>query len=218
MSTAGFGSLGLLGTALLNNPPPEDDPYFAALGRFITSYAAAEGYVHELARSLSRLSDQRARVVFGGMRLGDLSDRIRGLMRVSKASPKKYTEIDACLTQLDVISTQRNKLVHRFVHYSTQRKAILVSNFLVAKSHASFEVEYFTLTDFKNMDHDCLAIMLRLIHAGDSKAKKKSTPETLTWLHSPWRYKPAPPKTRQKLPAKAPQSPPPPPPASGGSP
>lgn len=212
----------MLGLAALGSvfrpfmPPPEDDPYFAALGRFITSYAGAEGYVHELVRKLSRLSEPRARVVFGGMRLGDLSERIRGLMRVSNAGAKTYNEVDACLTQLDIISTQRNKLVHRFVKYHD--KKIMVTNFQIAKSFASVELEYLTLNDFTNMDHDCTAITLRLIHVYAPKQRKASDPATLEWLRRPWRYKPVPPYTRQRRPPKAPQSQPPPPPASGGSP
>jgi hypothetical protein len=49
--------------------PREDTPYFAALGRFITQYAAAEAGVHLLCRHLSGLSDDKARALISGMRL-----------------------------------------------------------------------------------------------------------------------------------------------------
>jgi hypothetical protein len=105
---------------------PEDEPYFAALGRFIASYALAEQQVHLLARHLTRLTDAKARIVFSGMRLGELSERIRGLLKVTKATAKRYNEIDHCLQQLDLIAPQRNNLVHRFVRYSEGK--IIVTN------------------------------------------------------------------------------------------
>jgi len=146
---------------ILGPPPPlpEDEPYMAALGRFIVSYATAEHQVHLLARHLTRLSDAKGRIVFNGMRLGDLSERVRGLLRVTKASPKRYAEADACFQQLDLISAQRNNLVHRFVRYHNKR--ILVTNIVIAKSIEAAEEQVFTKDDLEHMDGDCTAITIR---------------------------------------------------------
>jgi hypothetical protein len=92
-------------------PPDSDDPYFAALGKFIASNASAEHTVHSTARRPSHPTEAKARIIFSGMRLGDLVERIRGLLRATKVSDKKYNEIDACLVQLEAISEQRNKLI-----------------------------------------------------------------------------------------------------------
>ncbi|HEX7563032.1 MAG TPA: hypothetical protein VF396_07220, partial [Bradyrhizobium sp.] len=54
-----------------------DTPHYEALGRFVTTFATAEAAVHLLARHLSGLSDEKARIIFGGMRLPDISDIIR---------------------------------------------------------------------------------------------------------------------------------------------
>jgi hypothetical protein len=54
-----------------------EDVSFEALGRFVTAYATAESGVHILARTLSGLADEKARIVFGGMRLTDAIDCIR---------------------------------------------------------------------------------------------------------------------------------------------
>lgn len=120
-------------------PPKEDDPYFAALGRFIVSYANTEHDVHGLARQLSHVTDAKGRIIFSGMRLGDLADRIRGLLQVTKASARICDEVDACLRQLGDIANERNKLVHRFVMYRKQE--ILVTNLPIAKSTAAVEIE-----------------------------------------------------------------------------
>jgi hypothetical protein len=177
-------TLGILGQ--LNPPPPlpEDEPYMAALGRFIVSYAMAEHQVHLLARHLTRLSDAKGRIVFSGMRLGDLSERVRGLLRVTKASTKRYAEAEACLQQLDLIATQRNNLVHRFVRYHNKR--ILVTNIVIAKSVETAEEQVFTKDDLEQMDHDCAAITirLRLLCGGP-----EMTPMIRKWARGAWRYK-----------------------------
>ena len=195
-------------------PQKEDDPYFAALGRFIVSYATAEHQIHGLARRLIRIADEKGRIVFSGMRLGDLAERVRGLLKVTKASEKLFKDVDSCVTQLDVISTQRNKLVHRFVFYMSG-KGIFVTNFPVAKSTAAAEHETFTLTDLQNMTMDCSCVTFRLMHVRAPKPKTAQDRATLRWSRRPWRYKPPQPVQKPKQRPSALQSPKRQPPASG---
>ena len=164
-------------------PPKEDDPYFAALCRFIVSYASTEHEVHGLARRLSRVTDVKGRVIFSGMRLGDLTERIRGLLRVTKASARIYDEVDACLRQLGDIADERNKLVHRFV--LSRKQQILVTNLPIAKSTASAEIETLTLSDLESMDLDCLAIRLRLGRIHNRKSRLNLNREAVEWIHRP---------------------------------
>jgi hypothetical protein len=57
----------------LDAPPfDESKQNYEALGRFITSYAHAEASLHELSRKPTGLSDEKARVLFAGMRLSVL--------------------------------------------------------------------------------------------------------------------------------------------------
>ncbi len=179
----------------------EDEPYFAALGRFITAYAMAEQQVHLFARHLTRLNDAKARIVFSGMRLGDLAERIRGLLRVNNTAAKRYNEADQCLRQFDYIATQRNNLVHRFVRYG--EKKILVTNVVIAKSVDASEHHAFTIADLENMDSDCTAITLRLrLLCGG----KESSPSVRKWARQPWRYtRPQPAQTTKQRPS-TPQS------------
>jgi hypothetical protein len=186
---------------------PNEEECFAAFGKFIASYASAEHSVHTVARRLSRLTDAKARIIFGGMRLGDLAERVRGLLRATNASNKKYNEVDACLIQLDLIAEQRNKLVHRWVHYFDGQ--ILASNVVIAKVLDSSETVFFKIKDFTDMDDDCLAINYRLMHLGE-----KPKPATMKWARWPWRYKPSQLETGPKPRHKVPQSPKPRPPSS----
>ncbi|MBV9081603.1 MAG: hypothetical protein JOZ62_02920 [Acidobacteriaceae bacterium] len=130
--------------------------YFAELGRMIATYARAEAGVHFLARHLSGLPDAKARAVFGGMRLPDLTERIRQMMRIDETPNEIYREVDACLLQLGAIADRRHKLVHRMVEYAGSH--LSVSNPLTAKSLAAIEADVFSYRDLENMGLDCLAM------------------------------------------------------------
>ena len=210
-----LGGLSALGKLLIPQPPPkEDDPYFAALGRFIVGYATAEHEVHKLARKLARVTDAKGRIIFSGMRLGDLAERVRGLLRATKASKKFYDEIDACIAQLDLVSAERNKLVHRFVVYRSGK--IFVTNYPIAKSAEASENEVFELHDLENMNNDCFCINVRLTLVRDRKLKAKMSREANQWLRGPWRYKPPQPAPKLKQRPSVPQPRKHQPPASGG--
>src|ERR1035437_8868002 len=114
--------------ALLEPSISNDTPHFEAVGRFISSFASAEAAAHALARKLSGLSDKKARIIFGGMRLGDITDRIRGMMLADAIAENTYADIDSCLTQLNCIADQRHKLVHRSTMYLADK--LIVSNVL----------------------------------------------------------------------------------------
>jgi hypothetical protein len=173
-----------LATAALSQ---NETRYFAELGKMITAYARAEAGVHFLARYLSGLPDTKARAVFGGMRLSDLTERIRQMLRIDKRPDGIYQEVDACLVQLSVIADQRHKLVHRMVEYAGSH--LSVSNALTAKSLATIEADVFSERDLRNMQLDCGTIFLRLlrviapdIHVEDA--------EVDALVRAPWRYKP----------------------------
>jgi hypothetical protein len=153
----------------------------------ITAYGGAEAGVHFLARYLSGLPDAKARAIFGGMRLPDLIDRIRQMMRIDKRPDDVYQEVDACLVQLDVIADQRNKLVHRMVDYAGSH--LNVSNPLTAKSLAAIEVDVFSDRDLINIEIDCGVIFLRFLRVISPELPYES-PEVEGVVRGPWRYKP----------------------------
>jgi hypothetical protein len=181
------------------------EAFFAALGKLIAEYAQAEMALHMLARKLSGMPDDKARIVFAGMRLSDLSDRLRGLMRCNKTDAPTFNDVDACLKQLDLVSTQRNNLVHRWVTYAEER--MRVTNALTAKTTAGIEVHKLDIDDFENMTLDCLAMTARLHGITTDGWKAKQSPTMIENLYLPWRYKPVPPKTQTKQPPSAPPKP-----------
>jgi hypothetical protein len=143
-------------------PEEESEPgYFAELGRMITAYARAEAGVHFLALYLSGMAEAKARAIFGRMRLPDLIDLIRQMMRINKTPDDIYQEVDACLVQLGTIADQRHKLVHRMVEY--KGSYLSVSNLLTARSLAAIESDVFSHSDLQNMNVDCQVIFLAIV-------------------------------------------------------
>jgi hypothetical protein len=189
--------MGLLDNLPGAKPVPEiksDTTHYEALGRVITSFANAEAAVHVLARKLSGLPDAKARIIFGGMRLVDLTDIVKQMARIDAVSSEQYLEIEKCLTQLNYIGAKRHILVHRSSNFFDGK--LFVTNILTSKVITSSETEVIEIELLANMQLDCMRIYLRLDYVSDLK---KSSPEWAelipTMKLQPWRYKHIPPKT-----------------------
>jgi hypothetical protein len=201
-------------------PAPEikpDTPHFEAIGRFVTTFATAEAAIHMLARHLSSLSDEKARIVFGGMRLPDLADIIRHFMRIDNLDAVDQECIEGCLRQIVLISKRRHSVVHRSTNFFDGK--LLVTNVLTTKSLKATESEIFEIQELSDMQADCHFIYLRLdnITHPDRKSEFDALAEAMI-LRGPWRYKPLPPKTPNLKPRAKSQKPKHQPPASRGKP
>ncbi|WP_339035837.1 hypothetical protein WHZ78_31505 [Bradyrhizobium symbiodeficiens] len=166
----------------------DDTPYYAALGRFVTYYAVAEAAVHMLARKLSGLSDERARIMISGLRLGDVQSKVKALLKISNQDAASRLIIEKCFTQLDAIATNRDKLVHRLV--SVKEGTLNVTNIFTSKSLLTHENESFTVHDINCMQADCMIIYARLERVRQPSLAKADTPEFAQAIASPWFYKP----------------------------
>lgn len=170
-------------------PIPTDSQHFEAVGRFVTRYALAEAAVHMLARKVLGVSDEKGRVIFANMRLGDIVDRVRAIMRADK-SPY-YAEVDDCLIHLDKIAKRRHNLVHRTTSFTDGK--LIVTNVFVSKTKDIFEVEPFTYNELSDLIGDCAKIYLQLNRI---RKPESADPRLNEFLASSWRYKPPQPKPR----------------------
>jgi hypothetical protein len=175
----------------------EETPYYAALGRFIAAYAKAEVAVHLVARKLSGLNDNVARVLFGGMRMGDITIRVKQMLKFAELSETQSIDIQNCLAQLDVISDKRHNLVHRGVSY-VQGKGLSVDNKLTAKSLSIIEHDEFSMPDLNHLRTDSLCIFLRLMLFYEPEFLDLASPDFLKGAYLPWRYKPVSPPSETK--------------------
>jgi hypothetical protein len=96
-----------------------EDKIYAAFGRFIAAYAPAESGFHILARTLSMLPEAKARIIFSGMRLNDIIERIRALSK-----PDDMKELEKFISQVNIIWTVRDRLVHRYVRVTLDGELI----------------------------------------------------------------------------------------------
>jgi hypothetical protein len=161
--------------------------FFSIVGKFTAEYAQAESAARMFARSLSGMPIAKAKIIFDGMRLGDVAERIRGLMRYENVESGKYDDIDACLIQLDKIATQRNNLVHCCLVYAEKATRI-----------EGIEVDKISFEYFEIMTLDCLAITARLKSVTNDKLKAMFSRELLELIYLPWRYIPTPQTQKKK--------------------
>jgi len=162
-------------------------PHFEAIGRLVVEFARADAYVHLLAERVSGLGTTKGMVVFHGMRLPDLVDRIRGLLRLSNFDQASIADLESCLAQLDVISKQRHKLAHRFV--DTHQEGVSAHSLYTSKTLGSGEVDLFTPAELKAMAEDCYKIRVRIYRHTDGEGRRK-TRSLDKYLFEPWLYKP----------------------------
>jgi hypothetical protein len=181
-------------------PKSNDKTHYEALGRFIAAFANVEGVVHVLARKISGLSDEKARILFGGMRLSDVLVRLRQLMPIDQATQDSYSELDICLTQLAGISDRRHKLVHRGATYFAG--GLISGNAQTAKSVKHMEVETIDENALTAMTLDCGSIYLRLSYLANPSATDQHL--VLILKSRPWRYIPPKANTQNQPPQKAP--------------
>jgi hypothetical protein len=111
---------------------PEDVPYFADLGLLFVVHARAEAAMHILARKLDPGAPD-----FSKERIKMLTARIRKTVGAAESA-----DVNECLTQLKLISTERDKFAHRFVEYFSGK--LQVSNEFSSKQ---FEKERVHHTD-----------------------------------------------------------------------
>ncbi|HEX3484266.1 MAG TPA: hypothetical protein VHT51_04350 [Micropepsaceae bacterium] len=195
-----------LAALLDKDTTPKEPQYYEALGRFVTSYARAEASIHLLVRSMSGLHDEKARVIFAGMRLGDLIDRARLIFRLEMQttlyalkpprSQTEYDDMDSCLIQLQAISDVRGELVHRVVTFI--ENSFHVSNTLTAKAIPHIESRSVTLPDLEAMTFDCGTIFLRLNWIANPGLFENKDGEFREFLQWPWRYKYVAPNPQKK--------------------
>jgi hypothetical protein len=178
----------------LLKPNADEDMHYAALGRFIRAYALAEAAVHVVARHFSRLSEKRSRIIFAGMRLKELAERVRAL---TQDQAQVNATVDSCLTQLRIIGDERHRLVHRQVDYEF-KKGLSVTNRLTAKRLRETERSMLNLNQLEAMKQDCLAIFLQLSVTTGQIDLAPVREMSLLSAYASWRHKPQPQRHEKK--------------------
>jgi hypothetical protein len=139
-----------------------NEKFYFMLGHFIARYADAEGLALACLRKLSGLSETRARIIFGGMRLDDISEKLRKITRAARIPRDVKTEILSCIDQLAKLQRERAKLVHRSIRYHGEG-IFAHHTAIISKSRTAHESENITADDLHWMAIDAMRIGMRLI-------------------------------------------------------
>lgn len=197
-----LGKLGLLQQFLRE----EKKGYYAAVGRLITSYAKAEAAARVAARWASPgLSDKHARIIFGGTRFPDLSERLMRLAR-DTCSYESVAELQALLDQFNLIGTNRDRIAHMSSEYDYQL-GLVVTNKLTAKDAEKAEGHTFSMSELEAMADDCDAIFTRFLNVNYTKEPGPALSLARLGASFPWRYRPAEPQRKKGDGRASPQSP-----------
>jgi hypothetical protein len=165
---------------------PDEDRTFAAFGRFIASYALAEAGFHIAARSFSGMPEAKARIVFAGMRLADVTERLSRFV----AETPNAKEIAELISQFDLIGSARDQFVHRLIEYR-HREGLTVTNRLTCKIVTQTEPRTFTVSELEAMEYDCRVIFGRLaLVSNHADASGVNTDLSLMSLFGSWQYTP----------------------------
>lgn len=167
-------------------------PTFGALGLMISNYAKVETVLQMYARKTLGIDDASARIVFSGLRVSDVTNRLNALLLVNSANPREVSEFGLLSEQLNKITKARHLLVHNGITFVGDQ-SILVHKKFVSKRRDSFEKQEFLLNELISMADDCAYICVRILKLLEpefdselslSEAGKSFAAEAL----SPWRY------------------------------
>jgi hypothetical protein len=178
---------------------PDENRIFAAFGRFIAAYALAEGGLHIAVRFFSGMPEPKARIVFAGMRLSDVIERLRSFV---KDTPNADT-INLIIEHINLIGGARDQFVHRLIEYD-HGKGLKITNGLICKSVENTDPRTFTLPELEAMELDCRVIFVRLAIICEHP-EPTTTDVSFVELYAPWRYKPAVPDNHKKKPREVPK-------------
>lgn len=170
-----------------------DDRYCLALGRFITSFADAEQFLHRTLRKVTGVSGPVAPAIFSGVRPRAAMDLIR---RVHEAQGIRLEDpLEEVFAHFSMINTARDALVHWTVS-PRDSEEVEVSNWLTAHTQRSYRAYPASHQALEDLEADtkkiCSMLMLYLwSHRPDVQAKLLApgsfARESLQW---PWRYRP----------------------------
>ncbi len=167
----------------------DDSKHYAALGRFVAMYAAAEAGAHVALRKISGFDDDIARFLWGNKRLADVTGAIRKLLPKSNISNVQKEMLLEALTQLHHLSDARGRLVHRIFEV-VDDDTISTSNQAHEKALENAQTETFTLTELTCMEHDAFLISRQFTLISEPSKIAGDVEKLYEVLMTPWSYKP----------------------------
>lgn len=172
------------------------DEYYLELGRFVHSFSQAEAVIHHVFPRVTGIELGMAQILKKDMTLGALIRLLMdGLIAEGPLSADDQGVVLGCLERLSLISSFRNKTIHRGARMSKDGR-YQASNFATMKSLESLEQSTFDLSDVQAATDDLNRLTLRLFYLLDGPDPHRH-PQLEAFVRAPWRYKPVRPERQR---------------------
>lgn len=116
--------------------------HYQAIGEFVVFYSLLESQFHEVFARYANIPKEACRAVIGGMRLKDVIERTKRVMKLNGVDQKLIANFEACEAILNPLSVFRDKVIHRVWIQGEQGPTL--SNWSGAKSEATILEEVVT--------------------------------------------------------------------------
>lgn len=176
----------------------EDDfapEHYQAIGEFVVNYSNFESMWHYVFANYSGMSDEVSRAVMGGMRLKDVIERTKRVIKANKLDSRILPDIENIEQLLSPITTFRDNLVHRAWVKSFQGPLLI--NISKAKSAADIKPEPISTKEINEKMKELLKLALRVIpHHLTVEMWNSLNESDRQMMPAPWLDKPEPPKQK----------------------
>lgn len=163
-------------------------PYYQALGRFVTYFALVEGTVLHVLWQLTNLDDATAKALLSGVRIDQATSLLNRLRDTRKHDPNP--QLDKIIHQLGQITRVRNDLLHFGAEFDDSVGRYITSNKRTAHTPDRLRETPVSPDELNAMTDDLRTIWARLpSYAFASTKKALDIIESVQPL-SAWRYKP----------------------------
>lgn len=169
--------------------PEEFTPeHFQAIGEFITRYSALESLFIDVFINHSGLNHDMARAIVGGMRMKDVIERIKRVIKLRGLDEKILLDFEQVETLIDPLSTFRDNIVHRV--WLQSAKGPVIMNLAKARSMAAITQEPVSTEELQHQTWQVVAASIRVMpHMLTDAQWWALKDEHRNLMQAPWREK-----------------------------
>jgi hypothetical protein len=165
--------------------PAGHDAFYAALGRFIATFAIVENTCHGVFHHICGLPQDAARALIGGRELSTVTSVLNRTVK-AREPQERQDEVQALIDQINTISELRHALIHR--ETGVWQDDITASNMATAKYLESIEMLRLDLKHITNATDDLNCIHVRLLFITQPWLRSRLNQATLDAIFLAWRY------------------------------
>lgn len=159
-----------------------------ALGLFITNYAMVETAVHIYARKLIAIDDRKARILFAGITVTKLVEKISLLLALAGYGEVDRREFCELAGQLKRISAVRHLLAHNGVTFTSDQEVLSHKGF-VSRDPDATQPQELTLEQLHALVDDCAFMFVRFTAITEPTVWEMGNVASLRdAAFQPWRY------------------------------